>query len=132
LRRPETPASEKARVLIIDDSEDITGSVKLGLESTGLTSVDAYNDPVEAVKKFKAGVYTLVVLDVGMPKMNGFNVYRKLRMVDKEVRICLLTAFDIQDEDFTKMFPEVEVCKVLRKPISMNALVGQLNQLLVV
>jgi len=104
----------------------------LGLESTGLTSVDAYNDPVEAVKKFKSGVYTLVVLDVGMPKMNGFNVYRELRMVDKEVRICLLTAFDIQDEDFTKMFPEVEVCKVLRKPISMNALVGQLNQLLVV
>ena len=132
MRRPETPASERARVLIIDDSEDITGSVKLGLESTGLTSVDAYNDPVEAVKKFKAGVYTLVVLDVGMPKMNGFNVYRELRMVDKEVRICLLTAFDIQDEDFTKMFPEVEVCKVLRKPISMNALVGQLNQLLVV
>jgi DNA-binding response OmpR family regulator len=132
LRRPETPASEKARVLIIDDSEAITRSVKLGLESTGLTSVDAYNDPVEAVKNFKSGVYTLVVLDVGMPKMNGFNVYRELRTVDKEVRVCLLTAFDIHHEEFSKMFPEVEVCKVLRKPISMNALIGQLNQLLVV
>jgi two-component system catabolic regulation response regulator CreB/two-component system response regulator ChvI len=59
-------------------------------------SVDTYNDPVEAISEFRAGVYDLVILDIRMPKMNGFHVYKELKKIDEDMMVCFLTAFEVQ------------------------------------
>lgn len=116
------------RVLIVDDEADITDALKAGLERKGF-SVDAFNDPQVALAKFKAGAYDISILDIRMPKMNGFELYREMRKVDGKASVCFLTAFDVHRDEFEKMFPDVKVKAFLKKPITIENLVIRLNEL---
>jgi two-component system, OmpR family, response regulator ChvI len=111
------------RILIVDDEPDITSSLKLGLAKAGF-DVDAFNSPREALTKFKPAYYDMVFLDIRMPQMNGFELYRQLRLKDAEVSIAFLTAFDVYQSEFQKMFPDMKVDKLLRKPIGIAELVA--------
>src|SRR5919201_2480280 len=68
----------RTRVLLVDDDVDITTSLKIGLEDNGFT-VDTFNDPLEALSSFKPGLYDLLLFDVRMPELNGFNLYDKIK-----------------------------------------------------
>jgi DNA-binding response OmpR family regulator len=119
----------QARVLLIDDSRDITHAIKIALRANGIIA-DAYNDPVEAVSAFKPGVYDLVVLDVRMPRMNGFQVYRELKKLDQDIPICFLTAFEIHESEFSKLFPDMDAKLFLKKPITMRILTDKINEII--
>jgi DNA-binding response OmpR family regulator len=101
----------------------------MGLESRGF-AVDAYNDPVEAVSGFKPGAYDLVILDIKMPRMNGFQVYRELKKTDQDVKVWFFTAFEVYQDEFSKIFPDVKVQKFLKKPMLMSFLAGEVNRFL--
>ena len=116
------------RVLIVDDEADITDALKAGLEHRGF-KVDTYNEPIEALGHFKPEVYDIAILDIRMPKMNGFEPYREMRKVDGKASVCFLTAFDVHRDEFEKMFPDVKVKAFLKKPITIDNLVIKLNQL---
>ncbi len=116
------------RVLIIDDDEDITDALKAGLEHRGF-KVDTFNEPLSALEKFTASTYDIAILDIRMPKMNGFELYREIRKVDGKASVCFLTAFDVHRDEFEKMFPDVKVKAFLKKPITIDNLVKTLNQL---
>ncbi|MGA2664761.1 MAG: response regulator [Nitrososphaerales archaeon] len=116
-------------MLVVDDEADITRGVKMGLESRGF-AVDAYNDPVEAVSGFKPGAYDLVILDIKMPRMNGFQVYRELKKTDQDVKVWFFTAFEVYQDEFSKIFPDVKVQKFLKKPMLMSFLAGEVNRFL--
>ena len=83
------------RVLMVDDEQDITFTIKTALENTGSFQVETFNDSALALSTFKAGVYDLVLLDIRMPEMNGFQLCRKLRNIDNKLKICFLTAADL-------------------------------------
>lgn len=117
------------RVLIVDDEVDITDALKAGLERRGF-KVEAFNDPVLALSKFNPMSYDIAILDIRMPKMNGFELYREMRKVDGHANVCFLTAFDVHKEEFEKMFPDVKVKAFLKKPITIDSLVSNLNELL--
>jgi DNA-binding response OmpR family regulator len=117
------------RVLIVDDEVDITDALKAGLERRGF-KVTAYNDPREALSNFKPATFDIAILDIRMPKMSGFELYREMRKVDNKANVCFLTAFDVHKEEFEKMFPDVEVRAFLKKPITIDSLVSNLNELL--
>ena len=117
------------RVLIVDDEVDITDALKAGLERRGF-KVDTYNDPLEALSGFKPGLYDISILDIRMPKMNGFELYREMRKVDGRASVCFLTAFDVHKEEFDKMFPDVKVKAFLKKPITIDSLVSSLKELI--
>lgn len=117
------------RVLIVDDEVDITDALKAGLERRGF-NVTTFNDPVVALSKFRHSAYDISILDIRMPKMNGFELYREMRKVDGKASVCFLTAFDVHKEEFEKMFPDVEVKAFLKKPITIDSLVANLNELL--
>jgi DNA-binding response OmpR family regulator len=102
--------------------------MKRGLELHGFR-VDAYNDPAEAIKAFRPGTYDLVLLDIQMPRTNGFDVYRELRKIDGKVAICFLTALEIFEEEFSRLFPGIRISKFLKKPISIDALIHEVQQL---
>jgi DNA-binding response OmpR family regulator len=113
------------RLLLVDDEPDITKGVKMGLEMKGF-QVDSYNDPLEALQKFKPGVYDLALLDIRMPRLNGFELYRELVKVDDKVKVRFFTAFEEYRVEFKKAFPELDQSRFIRKPASLSNLIAVL------
>jgi CheY-like chemotaxis protein len=121
----------KKRVLIVDDEVDITTIFKLALEKVNL-HVDVYNDPLLALSDYKTGMYDLLLFDIRMPGMNGFELYRKIKDIEEEEkkvkngkpRVCFITAYEEFRSEFKETFPTVEeVNCFLKKPIPMPDLV---------
>jgi DNA-binding response OmpR family regulator len=79
------------RILLIDDEPDITFTIKDILEDNGF-QIDSFNDPILALNSYKSNFYDLVILDIKMPKMDGFELYNKIKEKDPKVKICFLTA----------------------------------------
>jgi DNA-binding response OmpR family regulator len=109
------------RVLIVDDEPDITLVIKLGLESNGFI-VKTYNDPLLALSNFKADSYDLLLLDIKMPRMNGFELYQRLQEIDLKVKICFITAFELYFDEFQRLYPKLKVECFVRKPVSIDVL----------
>ncbi|MDE1816955.1 MAG: response regulator, partial [Thaumarchaeota archaeon] len=80
------------KILVVDDEPDITASLKNGLQRKGF-EVDVYNDPTDALSNFRPDVYDLLLIDIRMPKMNGFELYREVKKKSNSVKICFFTAF---------------------------------------
>jgi DNA-binding response OmpR family regulator len=116
------------RIMVVDDESDITSAMKIGLEDNGF-DVKVFNDPLSALASYKPGAYDLLILDVKMPKMNGFELYREIRKIDEKARVCFLTAFEMYMEEFRRVFPSMDVKHFIQKPITMNDLVAQIRKI---
>ncbi|MGB8937597.1 MAG: response regulator, partial [Candidatus Nitrosopolaris sp.] len=81
------------RILVVDDENDISFTIKVVLEQKGF-KVDSFTDTSEALENFMTCLYDLVILDVKMPTMSGFSLFKKIRELDDKVTICFLTAID--------------------------------------
>jgi DNA-binding response OmpR family regulator len=114
------------RIAVVDDEPDITNVLKKSLERHGFT-VDTFNDPQAALVSFQPMYYDLMIIDIRMPRINGFDLYRQLKKRDTGVKVCFLTAFQIYYEEFRKMFPAIDVKAFIRKPVSISNLVNQIN-----
>jgi CheY-like chemotaxis protein len=128
-------SSQKKRILVVDDEVDITTIFKLALEKVNL-HVDVYNNPLLALSDYKAGMYDLLLFDIRMPKMNGFELYRKIKDIEEEEkkvkngkpRVCFITAYEEFRSEFKETFPTVEeVNCFLKKPIPMPDLVKKVK-----
>ena len=113
------------RILLVDDEPDITLTFSIALEDNRFV-VNAFNDPLRALSSFKHGLYALALIDIKMPKMDGFELYREIRKLDDKVKVCFMTAFDIQKEDIKAAIPtpKEEKSTILRKPIKLEDLVS--------
>ena len=114
------------RILIVDDDAGITLAFKKGLEADEF-KVDTFNDPLEALSNFKATMYDLLLLDVRMPKMNGFELYKELEKIDSHVKVCFITAFEVYYEALREVFPSLEVECFIRKPIEIASLIKMIK-----
>lgn len=84
-------------------------------------------DPVEALSSFKVGYYDLLLLDISMPKMNGFELYKEMVKTDSKVKVCFMTAFEIYRDEFKRLFPKLNLNCFANKPISIKALANLLK-----
>lgn len=117
----------KKKILVVDDEPDITFSIKNGLIKNGF-EVNTYNDPVSALNDYDVGKYDLLLLDIRMPKMNGFELYREIKKKDNnDIKVCFFTAFEVYHEEFKKIFPNMEVKRFIRKPVTVKELVSHIN-----
>ncbi|HEV2192941.1 MAG TPA: response regulator [Nitrosopumilaceae archaeon] len=116
------------KLLLVDDEPDIASSIKKVLEREGF-ELYTYTDPHEALKEFMPNFYDLVILDIKMPKMNGFQLYRELIKLDGKPKFCFLTAFETYREDFKKAFPELDERRFLSKPMGARELLERLGKL---
>jgi DNA-binding response OmpR family regulator len=127
-----TTQAKKGRILVVDDEVDITLSIKTVLEGDEF-QVDSFNDPVSAFNSFKAGFYDLLILDIKMPKMNGFQLYRQIRNIDNKVKVCFLTALsEMHDyEEFKReVFPKAGERYFIQKPVENQTLLKRLNEII--
>ena len=114
--------AQRKRIMVVDDEVDISIMFKSGLERGGYV-VDVFNDPLQALSYFKPEYYDLLLLDVRMPKMSGFELCSQLRKQDKTAKVCFISAFEIHEEEMKKyLLDEVEKC-IVKKPVSMKELV---------
>ena len=120
--------SEKSyRILIVDDEPGITQTFELGLRQFGF-QVDTYNNPISALASYKPGKYDMLLFDIRMPIMNGFELYKEIRKSDENVKICSITAYDIDNNDFTKSFPKMTLRHFIKKPISLDKLAKEIRE----
>ena len=118
------------RVLLVDDEPDLNLTLKLTLEENGFR-VDSFTDPLSALENFKANLYDLIILDIQMPGINGFELYRQIKKIDDKVKVCFLTASEMYYEEFRKeLFPALDNNCYIQKPIENETLIKRLNEIL--
>jgi DNA-binding response OmpR family regulator len=124
------------RILLVDDDSDILMTFKKGLEEQADKSkfnnkniqVDTFANPKEAHSSFKAGVYDLLLLDIRMPDINGFELYEELQKIDNKPKVCFITAFELYYEALKGDFPDLDVGCFIKKPISMEDLALKIRE----
>ena len=118
------------RVLIIDDEPDVTLLFKIVLEQNGF-KVDSFNDPLAALSNFKPDSYDLVILDIKMPNIDGFELYRRIMKMDNKVKACFLTASEMYYEEFRKQeYCTLDKTLFIRKPIDNDELLREINKIM--
>jgi DNA-binding response OmpR family regulator len=118
-----TGATNNKRILIVDDEEDIAWCFKIGLECAGFV-VDIFNDPMKSLINYKAGIYDIILLDIRMPQMSGFELYDRIKEIDNKPNVCFITAFEEYYDEFKKRFPHSEKTDwFIRKPIGIDDLI---------
>jgi DNA-binding response OmpR family regulator len=119
------------RVLLVDDEPDLNLTIKIILEENGF-KVDSFTDPLVALENFKEeeGMYELLILDMKMPNMNGFELYRQIRKIDDKVKVCFLTASEMYYGVYTEIFNSLDAEYFIQKPIDNEELVKRLNRIL--
>jgi len=125
-------AERKRSILVVDDEPDIVITLRTVLERNNFT-VDAYTEPQQAIKSFKPDVYNLLILDIKMPQMNGFELYKELRKIDEKIKVCFLTALsELHDYDAFKreVFPKSGQRYYVQKPIENDEILVRINEIL--
>jgi two-component system, OmpR family, response regulator ChvI len=124
-------------LLLVDDDHDILLTFKSGLEEYvdkskifdgAKIQVDTFADPKEALTSFKAGIYDLLLLDIRMPNINGFELYEELKKIDDKPRVCFITAYELYYDVLKKDFPELDVGCFIKKPISIEDLATKIRK----
>ena len=118
--------SSGGRILIVDDDPDITLSFSIGLEDGGF-EIFTYNDPQDAPANFKSNFYDLLLVDINMPRMNGFELCTKISEIDLNVKICFITAGDITIDGLREVYHALSTGCFIKKPISISDLVKRLK-----
>ena len=124
-------ASENKYILAVDDDSDIVTMVEKGLQIHGF-KVSAFTDPAMALEQFKVNCkdYTMILSDIRMPGMNGYELIKKAKEIHKQVKIVLMSAFEINDKEFHNMLPDIRVDAFLQKPFHikrLNEVVEKIN-----
>jgi DNA-binding response OmpR family regulator len=116
--------SAKKRILLVDDDMDTCVTFKKMLEEQDF-DVHAFVRSQDVLENFMPGAYDLVVLDIKMPNIDGIKLYHQLRKVDKNVKVCFITA---SEEYYIEHFPELNEEKCfMQKPISLDNFVDRVK-----
>ncbi|MFZ0510871.1 MAG: response regulator [Candidatus Nitrosopolaris sp.] len=116
-------------ILLLDDEFDIMTVFTLGLEEQGFHVV-GFTEPLLALDHFQINSeqYGLVISDLRMPVMNGYQFIKKVKEIKPQVKVFFISAFDIDDIEFRTELPFVKVDEFIQKPISLKDLTGTVSK----
>jgi DNA-binding response OmpR family regulator len=118
------------RIMVVDDESDLTLFFSMTLEYHGFV-VEAFNDPKKALSNFKPDYYDLIILDIKMPEMDGFELYKEIQKIDSKVNVCFLTASELYYEEFReKEYNAIDKDLFIRKPIANEELIKEIDRLI--
>jgi DNA-binding response OmpR family regulator len=118
-------ASNSKGILVLDDDFDIVSIIKISLQKRRF-NVFAFTDPFLALEHFELNSkdYGLVLSDVRMPGMPGFEFIRRVREMEPNVKILLMSAFEVSDSEFSRALPAaIKIDGFVQKPVSPKELV---------
>jgi DNA-binding response OmpR family regulator len=122
------------RILIVDDDPDITFTFKKAFEEANRISgnkisfhASTYNDPIVALSEFKPDFYDLLLVDINMPKMNGFDFCAKVFEMDVNPRVCFMSSGLINQEALTEQYPSLSIGCFIKKPVTIENLVRRVE-----
>jgi DNA-binding response OmpR family regulator len=120
------------RILIIDDDEDVTTTFKVGIEDTNNDvdkRIEVYtsNNPVLALSEFKPNFYDLLLVDINLPHMNGFELCEKILAIDINVKVCFMSSGEINREALREIYPAISLGCFMRKPVTIDYLVRRIR-----
>lgn len=122
------------RILIVDDQADIALTFKKGLEaenessgSTGVFEVYTYNDSLTALSEFKPHFYDLLLVDINIPKLNGFELSEKILELDINIRVCYITAGELNINALREQYPTLSFGCFIKKPVTIDNLVSRVK-----
>ena len=117
--------------MIVDDESDVNLLFKIVLEENGF-KVDSFTDHLLALQNFKEqdGMYDMIILDIKMPEMNGFELYRQLKKIDDKAKVCFLTAGEMYYGAYTDIFNSLDAKYFIRKPIDNEELVEKVDNMI--
>jgi len=122
------------RILIVDDDADLTMTFKAAIEDSNNDTdinkrieVCTSNDPMTALSEFKPNFYDLLLVDINMPYMNGFELCEKIFAIDINVRVCLMSSGEINWEALREMYPTRQEGCFIRKPVTTDYLVERIR-----
>jgi len=120
------------KVLVLDDDFDLATLVKQILQKDVFKNVFAFTDPLLALEHFRINHKdcSLIVSDIRMPTMNGFEFVREARKIDPKVKILLMTAFEIDDKEFARVLPKPKIDGLIRKPASSKQILNTISNLI--
>ena len=127
---------KRRRIMFVDDEYDVVYSLRAVLEATKLYQVDGYTDPIVALSNFRPNTYDLVVLDIKMPVMDGFELYKKIKIIDESVKVCFLTAVnDLSEYKITisDVIEEIECGRIgcfMDKPVTSERLLTLISKVI--
>jgi DNA-binding response OmpR family regulator len=123
--------NKNKRILIVDDETDVNYTFETVLEENGYM-VDSFDNPILALNDFKAGLYDLALLDIKMPEIDGFKLYKEMRKVDNELKVCFLTASQMFYEEYRQAHYSTihEHYPIIQKPIKNEELIKEINGIL--
>ena len=124
MRSADGESTTRKSILILDDDFDIATVIKQGLQKHSSFDIYAFTDPALALEHFEVNVrrYQLVISDIRMPKMNGFEFIKKIKQIKPEVKVFCMTAFEINDIEFRRVLPSMRIDEFIQKPISLDRL----------
>ena len=134
LSKVRDPVTLAKNILLVDDELDVIYTIKNILEDNGF-QIDSFNDPITALNSYRSNFYDLVILDIKMPKMDGFELYIKMREKDPKVKICFLTASELFYEEFRntrlKLGEKMGEEYFIQKPAKTEDLIKKINTLII-
>ena len=116
------------RILVVDDESDVCFVLGKVLVENGFV-VDSYENPRLSLEKFKTDSYDLLILDIKMPDLNGFELYREIKRLDKKVKVCFLTAGELYYGEYPDIFSSLHASSFIRKPIENEELMKRINEI---
>lgn len=121
------------RLLIIDDDPDITTTFKMGIEYANRITNDrrievhTYNDPTVALSEFQPNFFDLLLVDINLPQMNGFQIYERILELDINVRVCFMSSGEINREALREIYPAVSLGCFIKKPVNLDYLIERIK-----
>jgi two-component SAPR family response regulator len=119
------------RIFIIDDDDDTVETFKAGIEDSNTDTnkrIEVYtsNNPVAALSEFRPNFYDLLLVDINMPHMNGFELYEKILDIDINVKVCFMSSAEINHEALREIHPSLSLGCFIRKPVTIDYLVKRI------
>jgi DNA-binding response OmpR family regulator len=127
---PHNQTTRRKRILVVDDEYDLCMVYQMVLQDAGFECI-SYIDPVKALKEFRPDYYDLILLDIKMPVLNGFELCKKIIELDRTVHIVFITASEEYYEQFrSQHFPELGKINYIQKPIGNEELIRIANMII--
>jgi DNA-binding response OmpR family regulator len=119
----------KNKILVVDYEHDSILLLKTILERNGFI-VEYFDDPFVAMENFRSNLFSLIILNIKLPKLNGFRLYREIRKKDKKVKVCFITDGEMYYGVYTDIFNSLDENSFIRKPINNDDLLEHLSKII--